>query len=171
MAVSATIPSDTPDPTPNPTPTPNNQPPVAKIGAVADHMSGQTVTIDGCGASDPDGDTITYLWTQTQGESITLTDRTSPTLSFVTSTVKQSTTLAFQLTVNEGSLSDKASVQFLVLPVSSTGLCDTVEEHNSLMLSCPSGQVIGGCLRQLRYAGRLVRLIQHGRMQRQCPHG
>jgi hypothetical protein len=105
-------------------------------------MSGQTVTIDGCGASDPDGDTITYLWTQTQGESITLTDRTSPTLSFVTSTVKQSTTLAFQLTVNEGSLSDKASVQFLVLPVSSTGLCDTVEEHNSLMLSCPSGQVI-----------------------------
>jgi mannan endo-1,4-beta-mannosidase len=80
-------------------------------------MSAQTVTLDGSGSSDPDGDSITYLWTQTQGEQIALTDNTGPTLSFVAPTVAETTTFTFQLTVDDGSLSDTASVQFLVLPL------------------------------------------------------
>ncbi len=75
------------------------------------------VTLDGSGSSDPDGDTITYLWTQTQGESITLTNNTSQTLSFVTPIVDQPTTFTFQLTVDDGFLSGKTSVQLLVTPV------------------------------------------------------
>jgi mannan endo-1,4-beta-mannosidase len=108
----------TPEPTPEPTlePTPDNQPPVAMIEAVADHQSGQTVTLDGSGSTDPDGDRINYLWTQTQGEQIELTDNTGPTLNFVAPTVDQSTAFTFELSVDDGSLSDQTSVQFLVLP-------------------------------------------------------
>jgi mannan endo-1,4-beta-mannosidase len=87
------------------------------IGAVEDYMSGQTVTLDGSGSTDPDGDTITYLWTQTQGDQIELGDNTGPTLSFVAPTVAQSTSFTIELTVDDGSLSDQASVQFLVSPV------------------------------------------------------
>jgi mannan endo-1,4-beta-mannosidase len=115
----APTPAPTEVPTPTLKPTPDNQPPVAIIGAVADYTPGQTVTLDGSGSSDPEGDDITYLWTQTQGEQVALTDNTGPTLSFVAPTVTETTTFSFQLTVDDGSLSDNASVQFLVLPVMS----------------------------------------------------
>ncbi len=111
---------------PSETPLPSNQAPSAQITAPQSVTSGETVTLDGSGSSDPDGDTITYLWTQTQGDNITLANSTDSTLSFVAPTVQQSTSYTFQLSVSDGSLSDSSSVQFIVLPVAtdpaSTGL-------------------------------------------------
>ncbi len=102
---------------PSEPPPPSNQAPSAKITAPQSATSGETVTLDGSSSSDPDGDTVTYLWTQTQGESITLANNTGSTLSFVAPSVQQSTSYTFQLSVSDGSLSDKSSVQFIVLPV------------------------------------------------------
>jgi poly(3-hydroxybutyrate) depolymerase len=97
-----------------------NQQPTASITAPQSVTSGETVTLDGSGSSDPEGDTITYLWTQTQGDNITLANNTESTLSFVAPTVQQATTYTFKLSVNDGSLSDERSVQFMVLPVETT---------------------------------------------------
>jgi pectate lyase len=119
-----------------------NYPPVAKIGAVTEMMPGQTVTLDGSDSYDPESNGITYLWTQIQGENIDLVDNSNPTLTFIAPTVDQPTQYTFSLTVNDGEFEDQASVTVLVSPVSSAGLCDTAEENNSLMLICPSGQVI-----------------------------
>ncbi len=100
--------------TPNPA---SNHQPIAKITAPQSATSGETVTLDGSGSSDPDGDTITYLWTKTQGENIALTNNTGSTLSFDAPTVQQPTTFTFQLSVSDASLSDSSSVQFMVLPM------------------------------------------------------
>jgi hypothetical protein len=97
-----------------------NSAPVASIGTVADQLSGQTVTLDGSGSSDPDGDRLSYLWTQTQGETISLSDTSSKTLSFVAPEVTQPMSFTFQLTVDDGELTDAASVTFQVTPVTDT---------------------------------------------------
>ncbi len=102
---------------PSELPTPTNHQPGAKITAPESVTSGDTVTLDGSGSSDPDGDTITYLWTQTQGDNIALTNNTGSTLSFEAPTVQQPTAFTFQLSVSDASLSDSSSVQFTVLPV------------------------------------------------------
>jgi hypothetical protein len=95
-----------------------NSAPVAEIDAVTDLLSGQTVTLDGSGSVDPDGDALTFQWTQTQGEQISLSDTSSNTLSFIAPEVTQPVSFTFQLTVDDGDLSDTASVEFQVTPVS-----------------------------------------------------
>ncbi len=119
-----------------------NHRPIAKIGSVTQKIPGETVTLDGRGSSDVDGDILSYLWTQTQGNIITLTDNSNQSLTFVAPRVTQPTQYTFKLTVNDGELSGDASVTVLVSPVSSAGLCNTAAEGNSLTLNCPSGQVI-----------------------------
>lgn len=57
-----------------------------------------TVTLDGTGSSDPDGQGITYQWTQTAGEVVELDDPTSPTPSFSVSVSGQ---FIFQLIVTD----------------------------------------------------------------------
>jgi pectate lyase len=120
----------------------SNSAPVAKVSAVSQKQSGDSVTLDGSGSSDPDGDNLTYRWTQTQGSTISLSNNTDSTLKFIAPNVDQSTTFTFQLTVNDGELSDSASVQLQVSPNADT--CATVDEGESLTLSCPSGQVVTG---------------------------
>ncbi len=121
-----------------------NTPPVAKIGAITQKMPGQTVMLDGSSSSDQGGGTLSYLWTQIQGDTISLAENSNSTLSFVAPEVTQPTQYTFQLTVNDGELSNVASVTVRVSPVGSVGLCDTATEGNSLTLSCPSGQLITG---------------------------
>lgn len=79
---------------------PANNPPVADAGGVQNVAGGATVTLDGSGSSDPDGDQLIYNWVQTAGPAVTLSDASSATPSFVAppSTVAVQA-LQFQLTV------------------------------------------------------------------------
>ncbi|MBP7866229.1 MAG: OmpA family protein [Acidobacteria bacterium] len=59
-----------------------NDAPIANAGGDLVNVQGGTITLDGTGSYDPDGDPITYLWTQIQGPAVTLTGAGTATPSF-----------------------------------------------------------------------------------------
>ena len=74
-----------------------NVPPAANAGANQDVNPGGTVTLTGT-ATDPDGQTLTYTWTQISGQPVTAL--TGPAPSFTAPDTVG--TLAFQLVVSDG---------------------------------------------------------------------
>lgn len=80
-----------------------NQLPLADAGPDQSVNGTSTVTLDGSGSSDPDGDAINYSWVQTGGPAVSLLNSTSVSPTFVAPTAIASTqTLTFQLTVDDG---------------------------------------------------------------------
>jgi VCBS repeat-containing protein len=59
------------------------------------------VTLSGSG-SDADGDFLTFLWNQTDGPSVELSDVNSSTVSFIAPEVDEDTHLKFELVVSDG---------------------------------------------------------------------
>ena len=100
----------------NPPPSGNN-PPTASAGAdvAVDELS--TVNLSGT-ASDPDaGDTLSYLWNQTAGPSVTLTGNDTLTPSFTAPDVPATATpvvLTFQLQVTDGTANSNDSIDVTV---------------------------------------------------------
>jgi hypothetical protein len=91
-----------------------NQPPVADAGTNLTVVPGATVQLDGSGSSDPNGDALTYQWSQIAGPTVTLssTSAAQPTFTAPASP----TTLTFQLIVNDGQQnSTPASVTITVV--------------------------------------------------------
>ena len=119
-------PSPPPPPTttpPPPPPPPTNHSPIADAGHSADKIvnAGSVVTLDGSASRDPDGNTLTYQWTQTNPEPelrVALAPKV-PDNSIVTftapSNLEQDATLNFQLKVTDpGGLSSTDTVSILV---------------------------------------------------------
>jgi len=81
---------------------PRNNPPTADAGLDQSVEKGDEVTLDGSG-TDPDGDALTYHWTQIDGPVVELDDPSSQNASFDTSSVTRSTGIfRFQLSVFDG---------------------------------------------------------------------
>ncbi len=74
----------------------------AAAGEDREVLTGASVTLSGSGSSTTGSTTFTYRWTQTGGETVTLTGATSATPSFTAPTVR--TDLVFSLTVSDGAV-------------------------------------------------------------------
>ncbi|HYI03088.1 myxosortase-dependent M36 family metallopeptidase [Hyalangium sp.] len=103
--------------------------------------STDSISLDGTGSTDADGETLTYAWTQTAGSPVTLSDDTSATPSFATPEVTADTAFTFQLVVNDGiTNSAPATVTVTVTnvdrePTANAGPDQTVEGRTAINLS------------------------------------
>ncbi len=94
-----------------------NRAPNANAGTAQTVDELSAVNLDGSASSDPDGDALTYAWTQTAGPTVTLADDNTATPSFTAPDVLATNTpiqLTFRLSVNDGSVSNSASVNITV---------------------------------------------------------
>jgi choice-of-anchor B domain-containing protein len=92
-----------------------NTAPNAIAGASQTVSGGSNVSLDGTASNDPDGDNLTYQWTQVAGTTVTLNNANSARASFTAPTVSSDTLLRFNLTVSDsGGLSNAATTQVTV---------------------------------------------------------
>jgi hypothetical protein len=102
---------------------PTNRAPTANAGADQTIDEQVNVTLDGSGSSDPDGNnSLTYAWTQTSGVSVTIAAGNTAQANFDAPNVGvgSSTTLTFQLQVNDGTASSTDTVSIVVNGVSNS---------------------------------------------------
>ncbi len=96
----------------------SNEPPVANSGADQTVTEDDTVTLDGSGSYDPDGNPISFTWSQTAGPSVALSDPASESPTFTPPDVSENTVLTFSLVVHDWQLdSDPDEVNITVTPV------------------------------------------------------
>jgi PKD repeat protein len=80
-----------------------NRPPTAVIAA--NPSSGPaplTVSFSSAGSSDPDGDPLTFAWTQIEGPVVTINGASTSVASFTAPAVDETTIFTFRLTVSDG---------------------------------------------------------------------
>ena len=88
--------------------------PIANAGADQTVDGGNEVALDASGSSDPDGDALSFQWTQIAGPAVTLTDATATTPMFTAPVVAADTTLTFQVQVSDGAGATSDAVDILV---------------------------------------------------------
>ena len=96
--------------------------PIANAGPDQTIDSGDLVRLDGSGSSDPQGSTLTYLWTQTDGSPVSLSDSTAANPTFTAPDIQtQEEDIVFQLVVTneEGIQSEPDGVIITVNPANS----------------------------------------------------
>ncbi len=119
---------------------PVNGPPVANAGPDQTVDERSSVTLNGSGSTDPDGNPLTYAWTQTAGTPVTLSGANTASPTFTAPEVTADTTLTFSLTVSDGTLSSTDTVSITVrnvnrTPVANAGPDQTVDEGSSVTLN------------------------------------
>ena len=111
-----------------------NVAPTISLSASENVDSGESFSIT-ASASDSDGSISSYQWTQTSGQSVTISNATSNTLSFTAPSVTSNTVLTFELTVTDNdNATATASIQVTVMdaiggtlpPVSNTTLSGNI---------------------------------------------
>ena len=83
-----------------------NRPPEANAGDNQENVAtGSEVMLNASASMDPDGDPITFLWTQTEGPSVTLSDTSAAAPTFIAPDAPVGgVSLTFVVTVNDGDL-------------------------------------------------------------------
>ena len=91
-----------------------NNAPNAVAGANQVVDSGASVTLNGSASNDPDGDMLSYQWTQTSGTAVSISNASAASASFIAPSVASDQLLQFQLSVSDGTLVDIAATAVTV---------------------------------------------------------
>jgi hypothetical protein len=105
---------------------PSNHQPVAHAGPDRTVVERTPVTLDGLGSADPDGDPLTFAWTQTSGPAVTLAGAATATPGFTAPSVAAPVSLSFQLTVRDRHASASDSVTITVVPANRPPVLDPI---------------------------------------------
>ncbi|CAM2007783.1 glycosyl hydrolase family 18 protein [Acanthopleuribacter pedis] len=94
---------------------PGNRAPTADAGPDASYRVPAEVRLDGGGSSDPEGERLTYQWTQVSGPSVALRNADQAVAGFDTPAITAETRLVFELTVadSEHRVSDQVTITLL----------------------------------------------------------
>jgi len=115
-----------------------NDSPVANAGTDQIINEGTTVTLDGTGSTDADGNTLTYQWTVPTG--ITLSSTTVSKPGFTAPEVMQDTQYKLTLKVNDGSVDSPADEVVVTIkqvnkaPLANAGAAQTAKEGATVTL-------------------------------------
>ena len=113
-----------------------SKPPVADAGADRDITGGTTITLDGSKSSDPAGKKLTYLWKQTSGPTVKLSDPKAIKPTFLApSREKTDIVLIFQLVVNNGDSNSTASTVKLTIPANKAPIADAGKDQTAVARS------------------------------------
>ncbi|WP_254274047.1 PKD domain-containing protein [Haloarcula marina] len=98
-----------------------NRPPTADAGDDRTVAEVTAVELNATGSADPDGDPLTYRWTEATNTGVTLTDADTATPTFTSPAVDSATTLTFEVTVtDESGATDTDTVNVTVQPTTVT---------------------------------------------------
>ncbi|AWL12857.1 Chitinase [Saliniradius amylolyticus] len=130
----------------------NNRTPVANAGLDQTVTTPATIILDGSASSDPDGDALSYSWTQTAGSAVSLSDTAAASPSFDAAEVSATETLSFELTVSDGALSASDVVSVTLepaqssntAPVANAGSDQQATSGDSVILSAASSSDADG---------------------------
>ncbi len=117
-------------------PAPINDPPVANAGFDRTVDEGSAVTLDGSGSSDADDGIASYLWVQTGGTAVMLSNTTSDKPTFTAPNfVSGANTLTFRLTVTDnGSQSTSDTVTITVSNVNQPPIANAGSDQTILIV-------------------------------------
>ncbi|HEX5744593.1 MAG TPA: hypothetical protein VFZ09_00035 [Archangium sp.] len=115
-----------------------NRVPVANAGEDQTLEEGRLVTLSGSG-TDPEGAALTYAWTQSKGPSVTFSDASASSPTFLAPDVPRDTELQFELRVSDGVNTSPpdvvlVKVRNIPLPVARAGVDQEVREGSGVTL-------------------------------------
>jgi hypothetical protein len=124
-----------------------DRPPVAVVTTPPPVAPGAPARLDASGSSDPDGDLLTFAWSQTAGPTVALSDPADPRPSFTAPLVTVDTPLGFEVAVSDGAMVSTARVTVTDSPGAADDDHDGVPLPRDLCPNTPPGEVVdaNGC--------------------------